>query len=82
MEKLDSVVLSTSSSDSCGPSVSSKSFGCPPSPKKKHAERRTTHIAEIAQACGRSRSQTQRRTTPSKNGIADVSDPLLKDSRD
>jgi len=52
--------LSTSSSDSCGRSVSSKSFSAVLHRRKEHAERRTTHIAELRKRAAEAEAKLKR----------------------
>jgi site-specific DNA recombinase len=47
--------------------------------REEHAKRRTTHIAELRKRAAEAEAKLRRLYDAIENGIADVSDPLLKD---
>ena len=70
---------STSSSGCYSPSVSSKSCRACSTAAKERAERRTTHIAELRKRATEAEAKLKRLYDAIENGIADVSDPMLKE---
>jgi hypothetical protein len=47
--------------------------------RKERAERRTAHIAELPKRAAEAEAKLKRRYDAIENGIADLSDPTLKD---
>ena len=47
--------------------------------REERAERRTTHIAELRKRAAEANAKLKRLYDPIENGVADLSDPMLKD---
>lgn len=79
MEKLDSVVAEHIEQRLLRPKRLEQILSAVLHRRKEHAERRTTHIAELRKRAAEAEAKLKRLYDAIENGIADVSDPLLKD---
>ena len=69
---------STSSNGFCSPTSRANPVARPPPPEER-GERRTTHIAELRKRVSEADTKLKRLYDAIENGIADVSDPMLKE---
>jgi site-specific DNA recombinase len=79
MEKLDSVVAEHIEQRLLQPKRLEEILSAVLHRRKESAERRTTHIAELRKRASEAEAKLKRLYDAIENGIADVSDPLLKE---
>ena len=79
MEKLDSVVAEHIEHRLLQPKRLAEVLSAVLYRRKERAERRTTHIAELRKRATEAEAKLKRLYDAIENGIADVSDPLLKE---
>lgn len=79
MEKLDSVVAEHIEQRLLQPKRLEEVLSAILNRRKARAERRTTHIAELRKRAAEAEAKLKRLYDAIENGIADVSDPLLKE---
>ena len=79
MEKLDSVVAEHIEQRLLQPKRLEEVLSAVLHRRKERAERRTTHIAELRKRATEAEAKLKRLYDAIENGIADVSDPMLKE---
>ena len=79
MEKLDSVVAEHIEQRLLQPKRLEEVLSAVLYRRKERAERRTTHIAELRKRASEAEAKLKRLYDAIENGVADVSDPLLKE---
>ena len=79
MEKLDSLVAEHIEQRLLQPKRLEEVLSAVLHRRKERAERRTTHIAELRKRAAEAEAKLKRLYDAIENGVADVSDPMLKD---
>lgn len=79
MEKLDSVVADHIAQRLLQPKRLEQILSAVLHRRKKRAERRTSHVAELRKRAAEAEAKLKRLYDAIENGIADVSDPMLKE---
>ena len=79
MEKLDTLVVDHIEQRLLHPPRLEKILSSVLDRRKDHAERRTTHIAELRKRATEAEAKLKRLYDAIENGVSDLSDPMLKD---